>query len=462
METRSNFEDKLQEMFEDFSTPLRDSQWARMESALLERKKSRKAWWKLMTIFLLVGTLCFSAGYLLRDTNKSVTRLNTTEVKKSIPSENHSSAVSTLTTEHNNYKSIAKNEIDSKQKSNSQQHISITTKENKTFFAAKTEKLIANLKEKNNQTREKQEEPNVSIKPEQSKKENQTNFAAEGNYGISTSSWFAKGIAAYKIPVVKQLSLIPDYLNYDQPIEITPRPPDVSWLEILKKSMSVGFALGTYQENNQLENNSTERDSINDIAGIIEKQDKKSVGNNIGLQLQFQFYKGFSFNTGLIYNQSKMNTNFTFIQNNVPFYDSAGKVLGYIYIHDSFAPRVPVNINNSNSFLQIPLQLAYHKNIGKNFKAGLNGGVNLNIPLSLNYSYFDESILSYQPFSKNNIKLGNGYSLGANVEYRLYKPLWIGLNYQLQKSKTIYNFNKKEAVTKNLRQQINLTLTMQL
>lgn len=468
MKAKENFEDKLHERFKDFSVPLRDSQWDKMESALLNKKSTKKRWWIMLSALLLVGILSFSAGYMLKNKKKELS-VNKSQEEATIPSLDDSNKASQGVKESNgnnrielnNQNELAQAEVET---SNSTSEIKMEKNEteNKRSSVAKINPESPVSYTTNSKILDKvidlPREKVINTKPSDNM-----------NASNSTKQLFAlNSVARWNANVssVKLLRLPLEYkeMNDWPPLRINNRKEH--FLNSIKSGYSLELTAGTFNRNASIIPGNDDSSYLSRLPGLTESVDKqvaKGNGFRLGFGIRKNLYKGLSLSSGIIYNKLSEKNSFEQIHNYVPFYDSSTQViLGYITYDDSLAPRSQVSINNSISYLQVPIRFRYDKAISTNFRVGVSAGYAFNVPLKMDFSYYNIFQFKYEKLDKDMLQLGAQTQFGLHLDYKLYKQVWLGLNYAFANSTNKLTLFNNQVDLRNKSNQVNLGLSIKL
>jgi len=477
MKTTNNFEDKLREKFEDFSIPLRDSQWGKMEAVLLERKKSKRRLWLFFSLIGLVGILSFASGYWLSTPQENIVSQAKIEEAATIPAEAlANSNQKKLTEAESNIKDKTENKsevndndlsmprdnakngqsTDKGQQSDLRTN-SLTSISLKQVEKEKLVKEAAFTKEKGNEKRPRQDWDNEGLNSDLSKRKANPLFILGGQRKINSSF-----LTLLPFPSSSHSKI------FDYEYTIPEKVEEAGFRKALvaaKNSLSAELLVGSFSRKTQVEG-VADSGLMSYLPGVLESMEKQIAtgsGFQFGLGVRSDVFKSFSIKSGLIYNEMRETNSFEQIHNLVPFYDSGGQnILGYIEYDDNVAPRTNVNISNTISYLQIPLNLRYDKRFANKWRAGLSMGYSFTIPLKFELNYYDIFRFEYQKVEQDMLKLGGSLNGGLHLDYKLTKRAWLGLNYQYAQMKNEFIWSSQSFSFKDMSQRINLSMTIKL
>jgi hypothetical protein len=477
MKEKENFEDKLHERFEDFSVPLRDSQWDKMEHALLSKKRSKKRWWMMFLALVLAAGLGFAGGYLFQNTNKNFVE-SQTSAKTSISSPKQSKiAESKEGNNLSNIDSIAetnealnneisripsknenrtkKQEVDSK--SADQEKVASTNK-----LGNKKNELANDLPSKPNGYNAANQKGIYTLKP--------TLYNGE-KVKLRTATPIELSSRSFALDKLKFIENYGRKASLPLAFNAPPYPkldlPKQSLLSQFKAATSIQFTMGAFNARSSIAPNTNDSGQlINQLPGLeesIKNQIAKGSGVRFGLGFQTNVFKGLSVGSSLIYHQFSEKNSFEQIHNYVPFYDSSMQVvLGFIYYDDSLAEKSQVNIDNKISYLQIPLRFRFDKAILTNLMVGVSASYAFNVPLKMDYAYFNLFQFKYEKLNKEMFQLGAQKEFGLHFDYRIWKKTWLGLNYEFATSTNSFRFLGSKMDLSNRNYRINLGLRIEL
>ncbi len=465
MEDRSKFEKGLKSLLNEHTVPLREEQWEKLAIGLAAQNKRKNRFWLFLGIVALITFASFSAGYYISNSQqKNIAAkasdeaqiINQNNLSNNLNNPNNQSQLKTETI-NNQTNSTEKNTTNTKnEKPLSKADIANYLKKqintnNKTSNDLPFEK---NSNNKSTQRFELGAIRNLTEKPSLDAK-NFSNIENNQIFWINKNRFFPNKSTIGNISFSNQ-----EIDDWPRIPKMRPRDPNYPFWKIVANSLSFELLAGPNMLNSAVQNNI---DTFGNLLTLLAKQKTKPGAYNFGFQIQSSFYKNFTFGTGFNYSSISEKNNFEYIANKVPFFDSTGtNVIGYILYDDSLAPRVNINTNNNISNIQIPLQLGYEKMIAKKLKAGIRLGYSINVPLKYNVSYFNANQYAYQKLDAKDFKYGNYSTLGVNLKYNFYKPLWLGFNYQIQQSKNQINWDGIAIKSKDLQHLINLSLTYKL
>ena len=440
MEPRSNFEHKMHEMFQEKTIPLKNYQWERMEKTLLEQKKARKrkVFWIFGTVFL--GFAFFGMGYFASQwtgTKNSLELANANELTHK-------------TTEKNN--EVTKPSLKDNLAFNPTKHSSIVAKENN---ASNTNKLVYKIQ---NTTPTK----NTSI-------ENYNAINLISFIGLEGKS--ASNLLKFNSNSIKPIesSFVLGGLKENQsfinaPPYVMPTKSFLLWCaRVWKNNTEITLGAGTSWTSNKVEAINSKEYLTFDYQPSIQKQMSNTKSQHLSLIFNTRLNKNWKIGYGFGYFSQSNSTSFTYLHNMVPFFDSSlSTVLGFIKLDDSIAPKSEININNKVSAFQIPLQLSFDKIIKKNWSIGGTIGSNITLPHKTNIKFYDVLRFKYKQLDNESFGMSNAYFTQINLKRKIVNGVWLGLNYQLQSSRSNLDFINKPTQIRHLNHGFNFTLSYQL
>jgi len=179
---------------------------------------------------------------------------------------------------------------------------------------------------------------------------------------------------------------------------------------------------------NKSTTNSANAPRIHENYNLISGESEKgAISFSLGVNLEFFVMKNLSVTSGLFYDKYSTGGKYDFYNNKIPVIDSiTGIIKGYITVNDTVG--VHYSINNSYSYLELPLILNYYIALGEKWKLNLKAGGSMIYYMSSSGKTItaDELVLKdVNTYSYNTINWG--LILGLGCYYRLSDRINIGL-----------------------------------
>lgn len=423
----NSWEDKLKHRFDDFESTLREEQWDRLESALVQPKVNRfKRWILFMLAAGLVGT-GFTIGYWVAQANQSNVSSPANYVSVNADDMENSIKVETIEKTMVSKNSIgSNNDLNTDESQNREKSVWKNSLNNRTLKDKNATKIL----DKSN--------PSLIPSIEENAKDLDSKFhASQKELSLASSS---------RGPSFKPV----DLMQFGLPNPVNMLADDLTiargkTTEQTKKSRFVlNPILGYYTSRTNVRDDDGifTGDLAVEIASSLENQSLKGNGMRLGLEALVPVYKGLNLSAGFVYNHQRIQNNFIQIHRIMPVYhDSFSNVIvGFEKLSDDAAPRTEVNIDNRISMLQLPFKLHYEIPVGAKFNLGVSAGYQFNVPLQMDLNFYDILNFEYRKMDDGLYKLGGQQMAGMHFYYQLSHSVDVGLNYTFARTTNSINF----------------------
>lgn len=447
MNNKDNLQKAFEKAFEEHQEPLHQAQWDRLDAAL-DRKKSKFRFLPWLFSIIAVAVLAVSLGYWLGNANndKDIAINKTHETRVAQKSQLATSDI--ITKEQNNSSTDNKKlttDINSEINQNktithNQTQLPTQTRFNdlKPRATKYTKNKTVNIDNSNGNQFAGNSSDDYNQKDKLETSEINEQSTAENSLPkINNNTKDKKESNEVDAKTINSDSALSAVETKDTTInnktkEQNPPPPPHknSWFAL---GLSSGISNAIYK-NTEFTN---PENMHKDTRQLYDDNTKETSSLFFNLFFDFKLIKNInlSINSGIQYRELKTEENVNYRLTEIAFRDTNGSI--NFYITDTSKNPLPFNNTSIKSakYISIPLTANYtFPFLGKN-ELQLNGGIIANKLINASgttFSINEGTNVNYK--DKLSKKLTFGYIAGINYYRNIYKPIWLGIGYQVQQN----------------------------